>query len=106
LHVGGQRARAVRHSFNHPLPSRGESMRLADFVSDPDGAGSSVRLIALSLSIGALAIVATICRVAIAHPSPEGTVAALAAPLTPLLAGIWAALRERTTPDPAADPPA
>lgn len=69
---------------------------MTGFLEEAPGVKSSTRLYAGLIMVGVLALIGTICYVAIKNPSPEGTIAALAAPLVPLCAGLWGALRERS----------
>lgn len=70
-------------------------MSRVGFFEEAPGVKSSTRLMAFLMILGALGIVSTICFVAIAKPTPEGTIAALSATLLPLVGGVWAAVRER-----------
>ena len=66
------------------------------FFEEAPGVRSSTRLYAFFIVLGILGIIGTVCFVAIKQPSPGATIAALTAPLTPMLGGLWAALRERS----------
>jgi hypothetical protein len=70
---------------------------MTGFLEESPGVRSSTRLYAGLITVGVLGLIGTICYVAIKKPDPDGTIAALAAPLVPLCAGLWGALRERSS---------
>lgn len=66
------------------------------FLEEKPGVKSATRLSALAMTAGALCIVLAACVVAIrGGPDAATIIGVLAAPLVPLAAGIWAALKER-----------
>lgn len=69
--------------------------RRVRFWEEAPGVQSMTRLCAFLIVLGVLGLIAAVIWVAVTRPEPEGTIAALAAPLVPMLAGLWGALRER-----------
>jgi uncharacterized membrane protein YfbV (UPF0208 family) len=75
-------------------------MRIADFLEDPNGDGSMVRLLALILAMCVLAVVTISCVVAIKKPAEApGIIGAFTALVLPLVGGVWANIRERVRTD-------
>lgn len=67
---------------------------MTGFLEESPGVRSMARLAVLLQSIGVLLLIATISAVALCKPDAT-VIASLAAPLVPLAAGIFGALRER-----------
>lgn len=75
-------------------------MRMADFLEDPNGDGSMVRLLAIILALCVLGIVVTTCILALKNPEgATSVIGAFTALVIPLVGGVWANIRERVRTD-------
>lgn len=79
---------------------------ITGFFEEAPGVRSSTRLFAGLIVAGVLAVIGTICYVAITKDDPVGVIAALGGTIVPMLGGIWATVRERGGTEPQPKEPA